>query len=177
MTGSFAFAVSARNAVQHDRALEIRFPRCTHIETPRDENSIGTSERQRRDLTAMAGERSLELGRRSENRVIGGSDETPFIDAGNRVDGSMEVLTAGTGERGEVVAKELVVGGAGDEMAVRIHGEASDRSAVAFQDPERRRTPRIGIDSVRREQENRRRGERDGEKRVRRVETDVGNAD
>ena len=125
----------------------------------------------------MAGERSLELGRRSENRIVGRSDETPFIDAGNRVDGSMEILAAGTGERGEVVAKELVVGGAGDEMAVRIHGEASDRSAVAFQDPERRRTPRIGIDSVRREQENRRRGERDGEKRVRRVETDVGNAD
>lgn len=125
----------------------------------------------------MAGERSLELGRRSENRVVGGSDETPLIDAGNRVDGSMEVLTAGTGKRGEVVAEELVVGGAGDEMAARIHGEASDRCAVAFQDPEGRRTPRIGIDSVRREQANRRRGEGNGEKRVRRVERDVGNAD
>ena len=63
------------------------------------------------------------------------------------------------------------------QLFVKAEREAKARGAVAFQDPERRRTPRIGIDSVRREQENRRRGEGDGEKRVRRVETDVGNAD
>ena len=177
VTGSLGFAISARNAMQHDRALEVRFPRNTHIETPGNENSVGTRERQRGDLAAMACQKGLRLGRGSKNRVVGRPHKTPLLDAGDGMDGSLEILAACAGEGGEFVPKQLVVGGAGDEMAVRVHGEAGHGGAVAFQDPKRRRTPRIGIDSVRREQKNGGSGEGDGEERASRVEADVGNAD